>query len=297
MTPGPAEHFSFDGGGDDRITRIIEEALAEDVGMGDMTTDAVIPSDAPGSAEILVKEEGVICGLEIAARVFALVDEQLAMHAHGRDGDRVSPGTRIAFVKGPTAGLLKGERTALNFLQRMSGIATLTRRFVDAVGGTRARITDTRKTPPGLRLIDKMAVAAGGGVNHRFGLDDMILIKDNHITAAGGITPAVRRCQEYCRDRSLRVKLEVETRTLDDVREVLTLTGVDRIMLDNFPTDRMREAVQLISGAIEVEASGNVTLEAVRRIAETGVDVISVGALTHSPKALDISMKITAQPA
>jgi nicotinate-nucleotide pyrophosphorylase (carboxylating) len=189
--------------------------------------------------------------------------------------------------------ILLGERTALNFLQRMSGIATLTRRYVDAVAGTRARITDTRKTAPGLRLFDKLAVVSGGGLNHRFGLDDMVLIKDNHIAAAGGIRNAVTQAVAWVRERHLSVGIEVETTTLDEVDEALSCEGITRIMLDNFPLDTMRRAVQRIGGRMEIEASGGITLRTVRAVAETGVDLISVGALTHSPGALDLSLEVS----
>ncbi len=278
---------------DSRVTRIVEEALLEDVGMGDLTTDAVVPADLPGEASFIAKEHGVIAGLHVAGLVFHLVDPDLRLEKGIIDGNVVDAGSVFARVRGPVQGMLKGERTALNFLQRMSGIATLTRRFVDAVQGTRAKITDTRKTAPGLRLLDKRAVALGGGVNHRFGLDDMILIKDNHISAAGGITNAVGSCRRLLSEKHLDLKIEVETKSLDEVREAANLKGIDRIMLDNFSIENMKKAVAMINHAVEVEASGNVTLANVRAIADTGVDLISVGALTHSVMALDISMKIT----
>jgi nicotinate-nucleotide pyrophosphorylase (carboxylating) len=276
-----------------RTTRIIEEALFEDIGMGDLTTDAVVPQDMLGHGEFLAKESGIIAGLDIAERIFKFLDPDLQMQNEIRDGARVDAGKIFTRVSGPVAGMLKGERTALNFLQRMSGIATLTRRFVDAVQGTSARITDTRKTAPGLRILDKRAVAIGGGVNHRFGLDDMVLIKDNHIAAAGNITLAVIKCREFLGDKSFKARIEVETKTLAEVREAVGVTGIDRIMLDNFTIEDMEKAVKIINHTVEVEASGNVSLAGVRAIAGTGVDVISVGALTHSVKALDISLTIT----
>jgi nicotinate-nucleotide pyrophosphorylase (carboxylating) len=210
-----------------------------------------------------------------------------------QDGSAVNPGLVLARIDGNAKGILRGERTALNFLQRMSGIATLTGRFVRAVAGTGAKITDTRKTAPGLRALDKMAVRLGGGVNHRFGLDDMVLIKDNHIVAAGGIAAAVTRCRRYLGERRVEARIEVETKNLAEVDEALSCTGVGRIMLDNFDTGTMKKAVERIGRRVEVEASGGITLDTVRTCAETGVDFISVGALTHSVKALDISLELT----
>ncbi|HTS00178.1 MAG TPA: carboxylating nicotinate-nucleotide diphosphorylase, partial [Bacteroidota bacterium] len=214
-------------------------------------------------------------------------------HPRVKDGERVATGTIIARVDGDARGVLRGERTALNFLQRMSGIATLTAEYVRAVAGTRAKITDTRKTAPGLRALDKMAVRLGGGVNHRFGLDDMVLIKDNHVVAAGGIAAAVARCRAYLAEHNIRATIEVETRDLADVDEALSCTGIARIMLDNFSTDQMKKAVERIGRRVEVEASGGITLATVRSVAETGVDFISIGALTHSFRALDISLELT----
>jgi len=281
---------------DSRVHRIIEEALLEDIGMGDVTTEAVVPQGLAGTADIRVKESGVIAGLEVAALVFRTVDAGISLAPAFADGSFVEAGSVAATAAGSLAGILRAERTALNIVQRMSGIATLTRKFVDAVRGTGAKITDTRKTAPGLRALDKLAVRTGGGVNHRFGLDDMVLIKDNHIAAAGGISEAVERCIASLRRKDLRLKVEVETRNCDEVREALRAKGVDRIMLDNFPLDEMRKAVGIISGALEVEASGNVTLETVRPIAETGVNFISVGALTHSARALDIALDVRPDP-
>ena len=278
---------------DGKLSRIVEEAVLEDLGMGDVTTDAIIAQDAIGQGEITAKESGIIAGLEVAALVFNVVDPDITFTPKVEDGAIVTKSTVVATVVGPLAGILKAERTALNFLQRMSGIATLTRKFVDAVQGTRAKITDTRKTAPGLRILDKLAVQLGGGVNHRFGLDDMVLIKDNHIAAAGGITLAIERCLSHLRANGMSLKVEVETQSLDDVREVLKHKGIHRIMLDNFSLDDTKKAVQLVNRAVELEASGNVSLENVRQIAETGVDYISIGALTHSPKALDISLEVS----
>jgi len=276
------------------LQRLIEAALLEDVGMGDVTSEAVFPEDQQGSAAFLCKEPGIIAGLEVAALVMAFCDPDVEFRLLRPDGSEVRKGDVAATAGGSVRGLLKAERTALNLLQRMSGIATLTRQYVNAVQGTRARIMDTRKTVPGLRLLDKWAVRLGGGVNHRFGLDDMVLIKDNHVAAAGSLTAAVSRCRTFLVERRLQLKVEVETRTLDDVREALSCDGIHRIMLDNFAPDAMREAVAIIGGRVEVEASGGITLQTIREVAETGVDLISVGALTHSVKALDISLELSA---
>jgi nicotinate-nucleotide pyrophosphorylase (carboxylating) len=278
---------------DGRISRILEEAIIEDIGTGDITTEATVPSGALGQGNVLLKENGVVSGLQIMAAVFAIIDPAVIFHALVEDGAEYPAGTQLAVLHGPLASILKGERTALNIIQRMSGISTLTKRFVNAVEGTRARITDTRKTVPGFRLLDKLAVKIGGGVNHRFGLDDMVLIKDNHIEAAGSVSHALERCIAYLRVHNSKLKIEIETKDIAEVQEALKYNAVDRIMLDNFPLGEMKKAVELIRGKMEVEASGNVSLDTVRAIAETGVDIISIGALTHSPKALDISLKIS----
>jgi len=277
---------------DSRIGRVVELALLEDIGLGDLTSDAVLGEHELAAGQFLCKQDGIIAGLDVVALVFRYCDFSITVNAAVNDGSPVKQGDIVAGIDGNARAILRGERTALNFLQRMSGIATLTRRFVDVVAGTAAKITDTRKTTPGLRVLDKMAVRLGGGVNHRFGLDDMILIKDNHIIAAGGITPAVRRCHEYLKAREISAAVEVETRTLEDVREALRCSGIKRIMLDNFTTDLMRRAVALIAHHVEVEASGGITLDNVRAVAESGVDFISSGALTHSVKALDISLAL-----
>lgn len=278
---------------DSRISRLIELALLEDVGMGDVTTDAIVPEQQIGEAHLVCKQDGVIAGLEVAALVFQHCDASITMSPLVSDGGTVERGDVISTVHGSVAAILRAERTALNFLQRMSGIATLTRKFVDAVAETGARITDTRKTVPALRVLDKWAVRVGGGVNHRFGLDDMFLIKDNHIATAGSITRAVESCLRYASATGITAVIEVETRTLKDVREAIACTGIQRIMLDNFGVGEMQQAVELIAKRVEVEASGGVTLENVRSIAGTGVDYISIGGLTHSVRALDISLDIT----
>jgi nicotinate-nucleotide pyrophosphorylase (carboxylating) len=272
-----------------QVDQIIRNALAEDIGDGDVTTLNTIPPDALLHGVFLAKEAGVVAGLEVARRVFQQVDPAVEIVFDVADGDLVEPGQVFGVVRGPGRALLTGERVALNFMQRMSGIATLTRRYVDAVAGTRAVILDTRKTAPGLRLLDKWAVRLGGGQNHRIGLYDMAMIKDNHIAAVGGIAEAVRRVQEG--DERGR-PIEVEVTTLDQLREALD-QPIDRILLDNMSLAQMSEAVQIAAGRIPLEASGNVNLDTVATIAATGVGYISSGALTHSVAALDISLDIT----
>jgi nicotinate-nucleotide pyrophosphorylase (carboxylating) len=281
---------------DSRLSHIIEEAILEDVGMGDVTTDSIVTADLLGRGEIRLKESGVIAGLEVAEMVFHFIDPHLIFIRFFQDGSFIESGSIVAAVDGSFTSILKVERIVLNLMQRMSGIATITKKFVGTVEGTGAKITDTRKTVPGLRILDKLAVQIGGGVNHRFGLDDMVLIKDNHIVAAGGISVAVEKCQSYLQQKKLKLKVEVETKNLAEVTEVLTHKGIDRIMLDNFSSIEMKKAVELINHSVEVEASGNVFLDNVRAIAETGVDFISVGALTHSSRALDISLKVIHLP-
>lgn len=262
----------------------IRRALSEDIGPGDVTTNSIIPPEALMRGQIIAKQDGVIAGLDVAQAVYLEVDPQVDFRPQVEEGTRVTRGQVLALVSGRTRSLLTAERTALNFLGRMSGIATLTRAFVDAVAGTKAVILDTRKTAPGLRAADKLAVQRGGGQNHRFGLYDMILIKDNHIDYAGSITAAVTRA----RAAAPGLEIEVEARTLADVREALAL-GIERILLDNMPLEMMAEAVRITAGQARLESSGNVTLETVRAIAETGVDFISSGALTHSPRVFDVS--------
>jgi nicotinate-nucleotide pyrophosphorylase (carboxylating) len=266
------------------ILESIRHALAEDIGPGDATTNSIVPAGATMRGQIIAKQNGIIAGLDVAQAVYQEVDPEVDFRAQVDEGARATRGQVLALVSGRTRSLLTAERTTLNFLGRMSGIATLTREFVDAVSGTRAVILDTRKTAPGLRAVDKLAVQRGGGQNHRVGLYDMVLIKDNHIDFAGSITAAVERA----RTGAPALEIEVEARTLNHVREALGL-GVERILLDNMTPERMAEAVRITAGRAKLEASGNVTLETVRRIAETGVDYISVGALTHSAKVLDVS--------
>ena len=272
------------------ISEYIQRALEEDIGTGDVTTDTIVPANGELRGRIVAKQDGVVAGLDIANHVFLTLNPRVAFRPKTEDGSRVTRHTVVADVEGPARALLTGERTALNFLGRMSGIATLTRKFVDAVAGTRAVILDTRKTAPGLRTTDKLAVRLGGGQNHRTGLFDMVLIKDNHIDFAGSITQAVERV----RASETKLQIEVETRTLDDVREALAL-GVERILLDNMSTELMREAVEICDGRAKLEASGNVTLDNVLEVAKTGVDYISVGALTHSPAVFDVSLEFVAE--
>lgn len=269
-----------------QIDASIERALAEDIGAGDATTDAIVPRGLIISGDIIAKQSGIIAGLDVAAKVFVTVSPAVGFDAKVNEGSSVESGSIVANVFGPARALLTAERTALNFLGRMSGIATLTRQFVDKIAGTSTKILDTRKTAPGLRVIDKLAVKLGGGHNHRQGLFDMILIKDNHIAAAGSLREAVR----CARSSGTSLEIEIEAVNLQDVETGIEL-GVERILLDNMSLAMMAEAVKLTRKRAKLEASGNVTLDTVREIAETGVDYISVGALTHSAKVFDLSLK------
>lgn len=266
------------------ILACIRQALAEDIGAGDVTTDSIIPADARMKGQIIAKQAGIAAGLDVARAVYQMLDGRVGFEACVAEGNQVENRAVLARVSGPARALLTAERTALNFLGRVSGIATLTHQFVAAVAGTRAVILDTRKTAPGLRGLDKLAVRRGGGQNHRFGLYDMVLIKDNHIDFAGSIKEAVRRARAAAQG----LEIEVETRTLADVVEALEL-GVERILLDNMSAETMHQAVELNAGRAKLEASGNVTLANVRKVAETGVDYISIGALTHSVDVFDVS--------
>ncbi|MBX2982706.1 MAG: carboxylating nicotinate-nucleotide diphosphorylase [Flavobacteriales bacterium] len=270
---------------------LIDRAFDEDVGDGDHTSLSTIPSDAKGSAHLLVKAEGILAGVELAQAICERIDEGLNLRPLLLDGARVVPGDVAFTINGSSRSILLVERVMLNFMQRMSGIATLTRAFVDAVEGTRCRVLDTRKTTPGLRGIEKWAVRIGGGTNHRHGLYDMMMIKDNHADFAGGIPQAINRAKAYQRERNMSIPIEVETRNIIEVGQVLSVGGIQRIMLDNFDTDTLREAVLLIGGKFETEASGGITLKTARAYAECGVDFISVGALTHSAVSLDMSLK------
>ncbi len=266
-------------------SRLICNALEEDLGKGDVTAQSIIPADFETEGKIIIKEDGIIAGLEVAYRTFTTLDENIYFEKNFIDGEFVKKGDIIARVKGKGRAIISGERVALNFLQRMSGIATATRAFVEKVDETKAKILDTRKTAPGLRILDKWAVRIGGGVNHRFGLYDMALIKENHIYAAGGIRQAVNQVRAQYRD----VPIEVEVKNLDELKEALEMKP-DRILLDNMDSENLNKAVEIVNGKVPLEASGNVTLENVADIAKTGVDFISVGSITHSVKALDISL-------
>jgi len=264
----------------------IEAALREDTPKGDITSESIIPSEARSEAFFLAKEEGVLAGMDVASRVFARIDTSVIFIERFRDGSRFNRGDKLARMKGPTLALLKGERTALNFLQHLCGVATVTRQYVEAIAGTKTRILDTRKTTPGLRLLEKYAVKTGGGTNHRLSLSDMVLIKDNHLRYVGNVAEAIRRARAMV---APGIRIEVEASSLLQVREALA-AGADMIMLDNMPVQTMQQAVQLTAGRVPLEASGNMTLDRVRAVAETGVDYLSVGALTHSARAIDISM-------
>ncbi|MFA5806103.1 MAG: carboxylating nicotinate-nucleotide diphosphorylase [Melioribacteraceae bacterium] len=268
------------------VDRIISFALKEDIGSGDITTNSIIAKDKKSSAYFYAKENGIVAGLAIAKSVFKKIDKKIVWKNFVQEGEKVGAGTKIAMVKGSYRAMLTGERTALNILQRISGIATLTSKYVKQIESTKARILDTRKTVPGLRLLDKYGVKIGGGKNHRFGLYDMVLIKDNHIKAAGSITSAVEQVRKNLKGK---FRIEVETTNIDEVRETLKCKA-DIIMLDNMNIEMMKEAVRIINNRIKVEASGNIKSDNVLDVAETGVDFISIGTLTHSVKALDISM-------
>lgn len=276
---------------DELIDLLLELAFAEDIGDGDHTTLSTIPADAQGKSRLLIKEEGIISGIEAAVETLHKLDPTVKVDIFLHDGDRVKPGD-VAFVaQGPVRSLLIAERTLLNIMQRMSGVATMTRRYQDALKGLHTKVLDTRKTTPGMRVLEKKGVADGGGANHRMGLHDMILIKDNHIDFAGGIDKAVARAIDYCNKNNKNLKIEVEARSLEDVEKLAGMEGVDRIMFDNFTPEATRKAVKIVAGRKETESSGGITLENLRKYGEAGVDFISVGALTHSVKGLDMSFK------
>ena len=273
------------------VDRLIGLAFAEDIGDGDHTTLSCIPDDAMGKSKLLVKETGILAGVAVAKRVFADFDPELKMEIFMDDGTPVKPGDVAFTVEGKVRSLLQTERLMLNIMQRMSGIATMTNRYVKRLEGTHTRVLDTRKTTPGMRILEKEAVKIGGGVNHRIGLFDMILLKDNHVDFAGGIEKAIQRAKDYCKERGKDLKIEIEVRNFDELQRVLDYGGVDRIMLDNFSVADTRKAVQMIGGRYETESSGGITFDTLRDYAECGVDFISVGALTHSVKGLDMSFK------
>ena len=276
---------------DHLIDELIKLAFAEDIGDGDHSTLSCIPETAMGKSQLIVKEAGVLAGVEMAQRIFKTFDDTLKMNLFIKDGSEVQVGDIAFTVEGKVRSLLQTERLMLNIMQRMSGIATTTRKYVKELEGTQTRVLDTRKTTPGLRMIEKAAVKIGGGVNHRIGLFDMIMLKDNHIDFAGGIAAAVNSAQTYLKEKGKKIKIEVEVRNFDELNQVLALKGVDRVMLDNFSVSDTKKAVDLIAGRIETESSGGITFETLRRYAECGVDFISVGALTHSVKSLDMSLK------
>lgn len=273
------------------LTTWIKTVLAEDIADGDHTTLATIPADRTGSARLLVKEKGIVAGVEVARQIFEIFDPSLTFEQLMHDGDQVDPGDIVFRVHGSSRSLLTIERTVLNIMQRMSGIATKTNLIVDIIKGTDARLLDTRKTTPGMRFLEKQAVVIGGGTNHRFGLYDMMMIKDNHNDHAGGITAAIGRAKAYQQEKGINIPIEVEARDAEEVREILAAGPVDRIMLDNFPPEAIRAILPEIGDQIETEASGGITEATIRSYAETGVDFISVGALTHSVKSLDLSLK------
>lgn len=276
---------------DELEDRLIDLAFAEDIGDGDHTTLCCIPEDAVGKSHLLIKEDGILAGVEVAKRVFARFDDTLKVEVFMDDGSEVKKGDIAMLVTGKTRSLLQTERLMLNIMQRMSGIAATTRKYVDLLKGTNTKVLDTRKTTPGMRMLEKQAVKIGGGVNHRIGLFDMILLKDNHVDFAGGIRNAIDKCHKYLDEKSLNLKIEIEVRNFDELEQVLERGGVDRIMLDNFTVADTKKAVDMIAGKYETESSGGITFDTIRQYAECGVDFVSVGALTHSVKCLDMSFK------
>ena len=273
------------------IDELIDSAFAEDIGDGDHTTLCCIPDTAMGKSRLLIKEPGILAGVEIARKIFHRFDPDLKMTVYIEDGTAVKPGDVAFVVEGRVQSLLQTERLMLNVMQRMSGIATMTHRYVKKLEGLHTRILDTRKTTPGMRMLEKEAVKIGGGVNHRIGLFDMILLKDNHVDFAGGIENAISRCHDYLKAKGKDLKIEIEVRNLDELKEVMRVGGVDRIMLDNFSPELTKEAVKIVGGKYEIESSGGITFDTIRDYAESGVDFVSVGALTHSVKGLDMSFK------
>ena len=276
---------------DKLIDDLIKLAFAEDIGDGDHTTLCCIPATEMGKSQLIIKEDGVLAGVEMARRVFKAFDPELKMTVFIEDGAEVKKGDIAFVVEGKVQSLLQTERLMLNIMQRMSGIATTTRKYVKQLEGTKTHVLDTRKTTPGMRMIEKEAVRIGGGMNHRIGLFDMILLKDNHVDFAGGISKAINRAHEYLKEKGKNLKIEIEVRNFDELEEALQTGGVDRIMLDNFTPENTREAVRRVAGRVELESSGGIAFNTLRDYAECGVDYISVGALTHSVKSLDMSFK------
>ncbi len=278
-------------GVDELNDRLIDLAFSEDIGDGDHTTLCCIPEDAMGKSRLLVKEEGILAGMRVAKQIFRHFDPEMQVEELIPDGTHVKPGDVAMVVTGRVRSLLQTERLMLNVMQRMSGIATMTAKYVEKLKGTKTRVLDTRKTTPGMRMLEKEAVKIGGGTNHRIGLFDMILLKDNHVDFAGGIANALDRCAAYQKEKGLSLKVEIECRSFDEIRQVMEHGGADRIMLDNFSVEDTRKAVEMIGGRFETESSGGITIDTLRDYAECGVDFISVGALTHSVKGLDMSFK------
>lgn len=276
---------------DELEDKLIDLSFAEDIGDGDHTTLCCIPEDAMGKSHLLIKEDGILAGVEVAKKVFARFDDTMKVEVLIQDGAHVKKGDIAMVVTGKVRSLLQTERLMLNIMQRMSGIATMTNKYVEKLKGTKPHVLDTRKTTPGMRMLEKQAVKIGGGMNHRIGLFDMILLKDNHVDFAGGITNAIDRCHKYLEEKGLKLKIEIEVRNFDELQQVIDHGGVDRIMLDNFSVADTRKAVEIIAGRFETESSGGITFDTIRQYAECGVDFISVGALTHSVKGLDMSFK------
>lgn len=276
---------------DQLIDDLLELAFAEDIGDGDHTTLSTIPADAMGRSRLIIKEDGIVAGVNMAIKVFEKLDPNLKTTVMIEDGAQVKKGDIVFITEGPIRSLLIAERTMLNIMQRMSGVATMTRKYQDELQGLHTKVLDTRKTTPGMRLLEKEAVKIGGGTNHRIGLFDMILIKDNHIDFAGGIEKAIDRANDYCKKNGKKLRIEVEVRSLDDIKRVMEHGGVDRIMFDNFSPELTKEAVRMVAGKYETESSGGITIGNLRSYGEAGVDFISVGALTHSVKGLDMSFK------
>jgi nicotinate-nucleotide pyrophosphorylase (carboxylating) len=275
------------------LYEFILRSIDEDIGEGDHSSMACIPENAAGKAKLLIKEPGILAGVRIAEQVFSVIDNQLKTEVYINDGTKIVPGDVAFIVSGNQQSILRSERLVLNIMQRMSGIATSTREYVDCIKGLPAKILDTRKTTPGMRFAEKEAVRIGGGENHRKGLYDMIMLKDNHIDYAGGIKPAIKRTREYLKIKNKKLRIEIEARSINDIKEILLIGGIDRIMLDNFSPEETKIAVKMIGGRFETESSGGITLDTVRSYAECGVDYISVGALTHHIKCLDMSLKAT----